>query len=207
MERRTLIKGLSALPAAGVFVGCARGRQSTRPVAPSGDATGSRATWPRRRSVRVGDRAPDFTLPSQSGGLVSLRSFEGKTAVVLYFYPKDETPICTAEACSFRDSYTVFLAAGAEVIGVSADTTDSHKEFASRHKLPFTLLSDESGKTRKLYGIRSTAGLIAGRVTYVIDKKGIVRMVFSSQFNPSRHVTEALKVLKTIQDEKRLPAR
>jgi len=202
MKRRALIERLSVLLSAGAFVGCARGRQSTQPVAPSGDETGSRAMWPRRRSVRVGDHAPDFTLPSQSGGPVSLRSFEGKTAVVLYFYPKDETPICTAEACSFRDSYTAFLAAGAEVIGVSADTTDSHKEFASHHKLPFTLLSDESGKTRKLYGIRSTAGLIAGRVTYVIDKKGIVRMVFSSQFNPSRHVTEALKVLQTIQDEK-----
>jgi len=155
-----------------------------------------------KRPVKVGDRAPDFTLPSQSGSMVGLKDFEGKKAVVLYFYPKDETPFCTAEACSFRDSYEAFTKAGAEVIGVSADSPDSHKAFASHHNLPFTLLSDKGGALRKLYGVPSTAGIMAGRVTYVIDKEGIVRLIFSSQFNPARHVRQALKILKTIQDKK-----
>ncbi|MBI2341092.1 MAG: peroxiredoxin [Deltaproteobacteria bacterium] len=146
--------------------------------------------------VKVGDAAPDFTLQNQEGKPVRLKDFLGKKNVVLYFYPKDETPGCTKEACAFRDSYEVFKDQGTEIIGVSSDTASSHQKFAAHHRLPFILVSDEGGKVRKLYGVGSTLGLIPGRVTYVIDKKGVVRHVFSSQFNAARHVEEALEILK-----------
>jgi peroxiredoxin Q/BCP len=134
----------------------------------------------RGKKVGVGDVAPDFTLPSQSGTPVRLGDMIGGKALVLYFYPKDDTPGCTAEACSFRDGYEAFVEAGAEVVGVSSDSAESHKRFAARHALPFVLLSDEGGEVRKLYGVPSTLGLLPGRVTYVIDRDGIVRHVFSS---------------------------
>src|SRR6266705_3715609 len=153
------------------------------------------------RGVKVGDRAPDFTLPSLTGEPVSLSSFLGKKDVVLYFYPKDNTPGCTAEACSFRDSYEVFQEAGAEVIGISSDSEKSHQQFAKQHHLPFILLSDLGGVVRKFYGVPATFGLLPGRVTYIIDKQGIVRHVFSSQFAPQMHVAEALKVLKELSEE------
>jgi peroxiredoxin Q/BCP len=145
--------------------------------------------------VNVGDRAPDFTLPAQDGRSVTLGDFLGKKAVVLYFYPMDETPGCTAEACAFRDSYEVFAEAGAEVIGVSSDSADSHKQFAAHHRLPFILLSDTGGKVRKRYGVSRWLGLIPGRVTFVIDRAGIVRHVFASQFEATRHVAEAMQGL------------
>lgn len=149
--------------------------------------------------VNVGDTAPDFTLPSQSGELVSLKDFMGKKSVVLYFYPKDDTPGCTTEACAFRDSYEVFKDAGAEVIGVSDDSPTSHQKFAAKYKLPFTLVSDTGSKVRKLYGVPSTLGLLPGRVTYVIDKSGIVRHIFNSQLNFKGHVEESLKTLQSLQ--------
>ncbi len=148
--------------------------------------------------VQVGDKAPDFTLPAQSGETVQLKDFIGKKNIVLYFYPKDNTPGCTAEACTFRDSYEVFKDAGAEVIGISSDSTDSHEQFASRYQLPFILVSDKGGVVRKRYGVPSTFGLLPGRVTYIIDKEGIVRQVFSSQLNAKKHVDEALKTLQTL---------
>jgi len=151
--------------------------------------------------VKVGDAAPDITLRSHTGELVSLKELLGKKDVVLYFYPKDDTPGCTAEACAFRDSYEVFKQYGAEVIGVSSDSIDSHRGFASKHNLPFILLSDGEGKARKIYGVTSTLGMLRGRVTYIIDRKGIVRHIFSSQFNPRKHVEEALKVLKSLREE------
>ena len=152
-----------------------------------------------KRPVGVGDVAPEFTLPSQSGEQVSLREVVARGPLILYFYPKDETPGCTAEACGFRDSYEVFREAGAEVVGVSSDSTSSHDRFATRHGLPFTLLSDEGGKIRKRYGVRPTLGIVPGRVTYVIDGAGVVRHVFSSQTGVQRHVAEALDALKEIQ--------
>ncbi|WP_201381792.1 peroxiredoxin [Ktedonobacter sp. SOSP1-85] len=147
-------------------------------------------------SVTVGDQAPDFTLPTAKGDQVSLSEFRGEKSVVLYFYPKDSTPGCTAEACSFRDSYEVFQEAGAEVIGVSSDSSESHENFAKKNNLPFILASDEGGALRKSYGVPSTLGLLPGRVTYIIDKQGVVRHIFSSQFAPQKHVDEALKILK-----------
>jgi thioredoxin-dependent peroxiredoxin len=151
--------------------------------------------------VGVGDKAPDFTLPSQSGEPVRLQDRIGQRVVVLYFYPKDETRGCTAEACAFRDSHEVFTDAGAEVIGVSSDSVDRHAAFADRHNLPFTLLSDVGGKVRKTYQVPATLGLIPGRVTYVIDRSGTVRHVFNSMTNIDRHVKDALEVVRQLQDE------
>jgi len=149
--------------------------------------------------VGVGDLAPGFTLPSQSGEEVSLKDFLGKKrAIVLFFYPKDDTPGCTKEACSFRDGYEQFEKLEAEVIGVSSDSTKSHQRFAQRHGLPFVLLSDEEGEVRKLYGVPNTLGLFPGRVTYVIDNEGVVRHVFSSQLGVTKHVEEALVALESI---------
>jgi len=147
---------------------------------------------------KVGDSAPDFTLPNQSGEMVSLKDLIGKKVIVLYFYPKDFSVGCTAEACAFRDSYEVFKDAGAEVIGVSSQSVNSHERFSTANKLPFILLSDEEGIAKKLYGASSAFGLIAGRVTYVIDKKRIIRRIFSSQLNPTKHIEEALRVVKEI---------
>lgn len=152
----------------------------------------------KQDSVKVGDYAPNFTLPNQSGEEVSLWDVISKGAVVLYFYPKDDTPGCTSEACAFRDSYEVFKDAGAEVIGVSSDSADAHWRFATRHRLPFILLSDKGASVRKLYGVPATLGFMPGRVTYVIDKYGIVRHIFDSQFAPQKHISEALETLKKL---------
>ena len=139
----------------------------------------------------MGDKAPDFTLPSQMGDNVTLSEYFGKKNVVLYFYPKDETTGCTREACAFRDSYQVFTELGAEVLGISGQTVG----------LPFILLSDEGNKVRKLYGVPASIGIIPGRVTYIIDKKGVVQHIFNSQYQPEKHVKEALEVLKKLNAE------
>ena len=151
-----------------------------------------------RDNVEEGDIAPDFTLPSQSGQMVSLKDFIGEKPVVLFFYPKDDTPGCTKEACAFRDDYQGFGKLDAEVVGISSDSVESHRRFAAKHNLPYTLLSDEEGKVRKLYGVPNTLGLFPGRVTYVIDREGIVRHVFSSQLGAEKHVEEALVALRSI---------
>jgi len=149
-------------------------------------------------AITVGDQAPDFTLPKQDGKPVSLRDLLEKRTVVLYFYPKDETPGCTAEACSFRDSYEDFTQAGAEVVGISSQSASSHHSFAQKNRLPFTLVADEEGKVRKLYGVPKSLGVLPGRVTYVIDRKGVVRHVFNSQLGFSKHAKEALEVIKRL---------
>src|SRR5262252_772646 len=148
--------------------------------------------------VGVGDQAPDFSLPDRTGKTVRLSEFRGRKAVVLYFYPKDDTPGCTKESCAFRDSYEAFQEAGAEVIGVSSDTAESHGRFAAKHRLPFTLLADQGAQVRKRYGVPATLGLLPGRVTFVIDRAGIVRHVFNSQLQATKHVDEALTVIKKL---------
>jgi peroxiredoxin Q/BCP len=153
------------------------------------------------RGIQAGDKAPDFTLPSQSGEPVRLHDRLGERVVVLYFYPKDDTPGCTAEACAFRDSYEVFTGAGAEVIGISSDPVGKHAAFAGRHKLPFTLLSDQGGHVRKNYGVPAVLGLLPGRVTYVIDREGTVRHVFNSMTHIGQHINEALEVVRQLQAE------
>ena len=148
--------------------------------------------------VKVGSVAPNFTLPSQSGEMVSLEDFLGHKPVVLFFYPKDDSPGCTKQVCAFRDDYEEFGKLDAEVIGISSDPVESHRGFAAKHRLPFTLVSDEGGKVRKLYGVPNTLGLFPGRVTYVIDREGVVRHIFSSQVGIDRHVEDALEALESI---------
>jgi thioredoxin-dependent peroxiredoxin len=151
------------------------------------------------KKVNVGSLAPDFALPSQSGEVVSLKHFLGSRPVVLFFYPKDDSPGCTREACAIRDDHEEFTKLDAEVIGISSDPVASHERFATTHDLPFTLLSDEEGRVRRLYKVPRAFGLFPGRVTYVIDEEGVVRHVFSSQLGVTRHVEEALSALRAIQ--------
>jgi peroxiredoxin Q/BCP len=146
-------------------------------------------------AITIGTPAPDFELPDQHGALVRLSQYRGRNAVVVYFYPKDDTTGCTIEACRFRDDFDKFRVTGAEIIGISDDSSESHDRFVSKYQLPFTLLSDKGGGVRKLYGVKKTFGVIPGRVTFVIDREGIVRHVFSSQSSPARHVEEALVAL------------
>jgi peroxiredoxin Q/BCP len=147
-------------------------------------------------AVGVGDKAPPFRAPLADGTVFDLADRLGRAAVVLFFYPKDDTPICTAEACAFRDAYEEFTAAGAEVVGVSGDSAASHAAFARRHRLPFPIVSDSDGGVRRLYGVPRTLGFLPGRVTYVIDREGIVRLVFNSAFSSTGHVRRALDTLR-----------
>ena len=149
-------------------------------------------------TIKVGDAAPEFDLADAAGNRVRLSDFRDKQSVVLYFYPKDDTPGCTKEACSFRDSYESFKEAGAEVIGVSSDSGASHQKFAEKFRLPFRLVTDDNGAIRKRYGVPATLGLLPGRVTFVIDRQGVVRHVFNSQLQATKHVDEALSVLKRL---------
>jgi peroxiredoxin Q/BCP len=148
-------------------------------------------------AIKVGDRVPNFSLPSQTGTTFNIGDLIGKKSLVIYFYPKDDTPGCTAESCAFRDSYEVFTDAGAEVIGISADSPQSHQQFAQKYNLPFTLLSDSDNRVRKLFGVPSTLFVLPGRVTYIIDKAGIVRHIFDSMLDFKAHVTESLNTIKS----------
>ncbi len=148
-------------------------------------------------ALQVGDRIPDFTLPSATGENVNIADFVGKKPLVIYFYPKDDTPGCTAESCAFRDSYQVFQDMGAEVIGISGDSVDSHQKFASKYNLPFVLLSDSQNTVRKQFGVPATLFILPGRVTYVVDKEGIVRHIFNSMMDFKAHVDEAIKTLQS----------
>lgn len=146
----------------------------------------------------TGHKAPLFSLEDQTGKLFNLADHIGTKNLVIYFYPKDESYGCTKEACSFRDQYEEFRDEGAEVIGISSDDETSHREFAAHHKLPFTLLSDPGRKVARLYGIPNTLGIVGGRVTFIIDRQGIIRGKFSSQLNYEKHVGEALRVLRSL---------
>ena len=150
--------------------------------------------------LKKGDPAPDFSLLDQDGKQVSLSDYKGKN-IVLYFYPKDFSPGCTKEACTFRDKYEEFTDLGALVIGISGDSVESHKRFLDKYLLPFTLLSDEASKVRKLYGATRLLGAFPGRYTFVIDRNGVIRYVFSSETNMEKHVQETLRVLKSYTAE------
>jgi thioredoxin-dependent peroxiredoxin len=151
-----------------------------------------------QNKIKVGDKAPLFTLPDSEKQLINLADYIGKKNLVVYFYPRDESYGCTREACSFRDSYDDFKDAGAEVIGISSDDEESHNSFAAHHQLPFILLSDKDGKVAESYGVGRSFGILPGRVTYVIDKNGIVRMIYLSQLKFKKHINEALALLKTL---------
>ncbi|EQB65852.1 MAG: hypothetical protein AMDU3_IPLC00001G0018 [Thermoplasmatales archaeon I-plasma] len=147
--------------------------------------------------LRVGDKAPDFTGISDSGEKITLSEKLKEGPVVLYFYPKDETPGCVAEACAFRDRWEDVRKLGATILGVSSDSAESHKKFKANRNLQFTLIADEDKQIRKAYG--ATGTLIPPRITFVIDKQGTIREVYNSQLNASNHVEVALKSLKSFQ--------
>jgi peroxiredoxin Q/BCP len=147
-----------------------------------------------------GERAPQVVLKDQNGKMVNTSDLVGEGWLVIYFYPKDETPGCTAQACTFRDHYEDLTDAGATVVGISSDSVESHGNFALHHNLPFILLSDTEGEARKAFGVPRSMGLLPGRVTYVIDREGIVRMIFNSQMRAAEHVK---KVLDFIGNKKR----
>jgi thioredoxin-dependent peroxiredoxin len=149
--------------------------------------------------LKPGDVAPDFELTSGDGNKISLGSFKGSKNVVLYFYPKDFTAGCTAETKTFGESYDDLSKLGAEVLGVSSDSVESHKNFGKECGASFPLLADEGGRVRKLYGVEKSLGFIPGRVTYVIDKDGVIRGIFSSQTNVRGHAAEAMKILNSLQ--------
>jgi peroxiredoxin Q/BCP len=143
-------------------------------------------------TVQVGDTAPTFTAPLQDGETFDSATLLGRKWLVLFFYPKDNTPVCTREACAFRDSYEAFVAAGAEVVGVSSDTAASHARFAEKHRLPFPIVADTDRRLRRLFGVANPLGVIPGRVTYVIDREGVVRLVYAALFASDEHVKQAL---------------
>ena len=149
-------------------------------------------------ALQVGDRAPNVTLPLHTGERLPLADLYRKRVVVLFFYPKDNTAVCTREACAFRDSYEKFTEAGATVVGVSGDSADSHQQFADKHRLPFLLATDADGAVRRAFGIPKTLGLLPGRTTYVIDRAGVIRHSFSAPFAADRHVQEALQAIESL---------
>lgn len=148
--------------------------------------------------LTTGDQVPEVKLTGRDGSSVRLHDLLGAGSLVVYFYPRDDTPGCTVQACSFRDRYEQFLEAGARVVGISSDPPTSHEGFAAKHQLPFTLLSDESGEARRAFGVRSTLGLLPGRATFVVDPEGIIRYAFSSQLRPGEHVRRALEIVRQL---------
>jgi peroxiredoxin Q/BCP len=154
------------------------------------------------KSLQVGDTAPEITFNVYDGRRMSLSDFRGQV-LVLFFYPADNTLICTREACSFRDAFQDFRQAGAVVIGVSGDTQSTHAQFAASKQLPYLIVSDEDGAVRRSFGVPKRLGLLPGRVTYVIDREGVVRDVFTSQFFATQHVDNALRMVRALDCQKR----
>jgi peroxiredoxin Q/BCP len=148
--------------------------------------------------LQTGVTAPDFELPDANGNVVRLRDFRGKSPVIVYFYPKDDTTVCTKQACAFRDDIAQFRQAGAVILGISDDSEKSHAAFAGKYSLPFPLLSDKGGLVRKLFGVKRKFGVIPGRVTFVIDREGVVRHIYSGLSESDKHVQEALAALARI---------
>lgn len=148
--------------------------------------------------LKVGDKIPNFKAKDSNGNDFDSQTLVGIKPIVVYFYPKDNTPGCTAQACSFRDQYEDFKDLGAEVIGISGDSVASHQEFTNHYKLPFILLSDPDKKIRKLFGVATQLfGLVPGRVTYVADKNGVIQMIFDSML-AAKHIPKALKTIKEL---------
>ena len=149
-------------------------------------------------SIDVGDRAPELHATTSDGQEFRLSDLRSKKVAVIFFYPKDNSPFCTQEACSFRDSYEDFVQLGAEVIGISGDSDDSHLSFAKSHQLPFRMIADKTGAIRQAFDVPRSFLLLPGRVTYVIDLEGIVRLKFNSAMFPNQHVKEALRVVESL---------
>ena len=151
------------------------------------------------QSIQIGDHCPIFSLPDSLGKDIQVNDYLGQKILVLFFYPKDDTPGCTKEACAFRDAYADFVDLGCEVFGISSDAAATHQNFQQKHQLPYPLLSDSQKKVRQQFGVPGNLfGLIPGRVTYVIGLDGKVAGIFNSQTNPVGHINEALKVVKSL---------
>jgi thioredoxin-dependent peroxiredoxin len=148
--------------------------------------------------TQAGDPAPSTMLSLHNGERIALANLWARHVVVLFFYPRDDSVVCTKEACAFRDSFEKFVEAGATVVGVSGDSSEKHEGFANRNRLPFLLASDPDGALRKAFGVPKTLGIVPGRVTYVIDRQGIVRHVFSAQFAADAHVREAMEAVRAL---------
>lgn len=151
--------------------------------------------------LAVGDHAPPFTATLQDGSTFDSATLLGRKALVLFFYPKDNTPVCTREACGFRDAYEQFQAVGAQVVGVSSDSPASHLAFAAKHRLPFPIISDSDRTLRKRFGVPSPLGFLPGRVTFVIDKAGVVRLAFNALLVSDDHVKKALAAVAAIASD------
>ena len=149
--------------------------------------------------IAVGDQAPQFSLKDQNGVERRLADLNGKP-LVLFFYPKDDTPGCTIEACGFRDQYTALQKLGAEVWGVSGDGASSHRRFAGKFQLPYPLLVDERSELRNAFGVARTLFVLPGRVTYVIDGNGVVQLVFDAMLDANAHVRQAIATLKQLKN-------
>jgi peroxiredoxin Q/BCP len=155
---------------------------------------------PSMEEISLGSSLPPFSLKDQDGKVFDIASVLGKKNLVIYFYPKDDSPGCTKQACSFRDQFEVFREADALIIGISSGSVKSHKAFAEKYQLNYTLLSDEGNNIRKLFGVPTNfMGLVPGRVTYIVNKEGKVVLVFNSQLNAEQHVLEALNMLKALK--------
>jgi len=151
-------------------------------------------------SIKLGDPIPAFSLPDQDGNMFDITNYLGRKKLVIFFYPQDGSLNCTREACYFRDLSEAFDETDAMIIGISAQSVESHKNFAESNKLNYRILSDEKNHVRKLFGVPSRAfGMIPGRVTYVVDKKGIVVFIIDSQTDTQRHVDEALKIVLVLK--------
>ncbi len=146
--------------------------------------------------LEVGTPAPDFELLDQDGVSVRLSAFRGQSNVVIFFYPKDNTLVCTLEVCAFRDAHPTLMDQDAVVLGISNDPVGSHHAFSHKWNLPYQLLSDPDGAVRKAFDVHRTFGLFAGRVTYIIDREGFIRGAVNDPWRASHHVREALDVLK-----------
>ncbi len=153
----------------------------------------------KTKRIGIGDPIPEIVLLDQNAKRINVSDDIDRQVMVIYFYPKDDTPGCTKEACKFRDEFEVFSNLNTKVIGISGDDVASHKAFADKYHLPFTLLSDTDNKVRKAFGVPSFgAGLIPGRVTYIVDKKGMVVYVFNSMKEPEKHIEKALEIIKNL---------
>jgi peroxiredoxin Q/BCP len=154
----------------------------------------------KSKELQIGDQIPAFQLQNQDGELINIKDYVGKQNLVIYFYPKDDTPGCTKQACSFRDQYEDFNDLNAEVFGVSGQSVESHKEFAEKHRLNFNLLCDVNNTVRKQFGVPTNFfGLLPGRVTYIVDKSGKIVHIFNSQFRTEEHIEQAKNILKQLE--------
>jgi peroxiredoxin Q/BCP len=152
-----------------------------------------------KKSIAIGDSCPCFCLPNQDGNIINLADYLGKSNIVLFFYPKDDTPGCTKEACTFRDEGERFVGLNCKVFGISSDPVQKHQQFAARYSLNYDILSDQQQNVRKLFGVpKNLFGLIPGRVTYIIDVQGTVQGIFNSLTNPVGHVREAIDCLERL---------